>query len=255
VAPTQRLFLPRGWAHAASQEAQGHSALGLSGLAAALAFRDSGDPFAGVAPVPPALRIGLCSSLSWGFLRDLIRRAQVLPDAPALSFVQASPQILLQAARRGQIDVGFVYDLHNWARLEHEELWREPLIVAMPEHHPLARDSEVSADALRTQSFLVAGDPAESQLQITLLQRSIGGVGPAIVATPVEAATLLDLVGLGLGLALTTASALGAFHPGIAYRPVAAPFPALTFHAVWRASNRSEALRRFLDMARTLAVR
>jgi DNA-binding transcriptional LysR family regulator len=223
-------------------------------VGAALGYRHTDDPFASVPVARRALRIGLCSSLSWGFLRDLIRCVRAEPDASTLSFLEATPHGVLQAARRGQVDVGFVYGAHNWARLEYEDLWREPLMVLMPDHHPLAGDSEVSALALRKETFLVAGDPAECELQRALLQQAIGGIGPPILAVPVERATMFDLVSLGVGLALTTGSALGAFHPGVTYRPIAAPSPPVAFHAVWRLSNRNEDLSRFLDTARAHAA-
>jgi DNA-binding transcriptional LysR family regulator len=220
---------------------------------AAFGHHETANPLARVDEHGPTVRVGLCSSLSWGFLRDLIRHAHAEPGAPALSFLQGSPQEIIRAASRGGIDVGFVPGPQDWSQLQYEELWREPLMVLMPESHPLAKESDVKPEALRNEPFLVAAGPAERELETELVSHFIGPVG-AIHSIHVEQAIVFDLVGIGFGLALTTGSALGAFHPGVAYRPLASPAETIPFHAIWRQSNRNDALPRFLDAARALAA-
>jgi DNA-binding transcriptional LysR family regulator len=220
---------------------------------AALSYRSMSDPFPMPETAGPLLRIGLCSSLSRGFLRKLIRHVRVERDAPALSFLDGTPQEVMKAASRGEIDVGFVYGPHDWASLESEELWREQLMVLMPDGYWLSRDSEVKPTALRAETFLVAGDLAERETHMQLVEHAIGGA-PAVLAVPVERATVIDLVSLGFGLAVTIESALGVFHPGVNYRPIGAPVEPIAFHAVWRGANHSEELARFLETARALAA-
>ncbi len=229
---------------------------GLETVVAALSYRETGDPFSGVAQRQrQSLRVGLCSSLSWGFLRNLIRRIKEDPDGPELSFEEGSPLDMLGAAGRGAIDVAFVQGPRDWAQLRHEPLWQESLVVLMPNTHPLTRDSDVDLGALRDETFLVAGDPAERDFQVQLLSQLMGAGPPKSVAALVERSTLIDLVGLGFGVALTTGSTLGAFHPGVSYRPIAGPVGAtVTFHAAWLPSNDNPALDRFLGEARALAA-
>ncbi len=212
-----------------------------------------GNPFPSIDEHRPTLRIGLCSSLSWGYLRNLIRQVGSESRGAPLTFLTGSPHEIIRAASRGGIDIGFVYGEHDWARLQYEELWREPLMVLMPDGHPLANESDVKPEALRGETLLVAGDKAEHAFHTEFLNQAIGWT-PAVRTLPVDQATVSDLVGLGFGLALTTGSALGAFHPGVAYRPLAAPVGTISFHAVWRLSNRQEPLFHFLDAARALAA-
>ena len=102
----------------------------LHPIASALLYRETGDPFAGEGPARKTLRLGFSSSLSWGFLRELVRRYRTLPDAVALSFVDRSASEVLRAVRRGEIDAGFVQEATDVGRLNVEELWRD--------HGPLA---------------------------------------------------------------------------------------------------------------------
>ena len=231
---------------------------GLSGLgtvAAALAHRETGDPFAGVRATRPSLRIGLCSSLSWGFLRGLIRRAVDDPAPPELTFMDGVPRKVLEAVERGEVDVAFVPGPREMGQLRQQPFWRERLFVLMPEAHPMARNSDVDLVALRDETFLVAGDSTERDLQAELLGQLMGGTAPMVQAMPVERSNLIDLVGLGFGLALTPGSALGAFHPGVTYRPIAGPVGAsVRFHAAWLASNANPALDWILAEARALSA-
>jgi DNA-binding transcriptional LysR family regulator len=225
---------------------------GLEAAAAALGYRESGDPFTGDAMARPRLRIGLCSSLSWGFLRALVRRLGAAPDAPRLSFLEGSAHAIVGAVRRGEVDVGFVHGRRDAPQLQCEALWREPLMVLAPDHHPLARDSEARPEALRGETFLAAGGPAERDLHIAILERALGGPAPAVQAVPVERSTVIDLVSLGFGLTLTPGSAMGAFHPGVSYRPLTGQ--SLAFHAVWRRASDNPALPGVLAAARALAA-
>jgi DNA-binding transcriptional LysR family regulator len=226
----------------------------LKPAGAALSYRQMGDPLPTVDGAGALLRLGLCSSLSRGFLRELIRHVRVQLDAPALSFLEGTPREIIEAARCGDIDAGFVYGPHDGADLESEELWREQLMVLMPDGHRLARDTAVKPTALREATFLVAGDPSEREMHIELLRRAIGVTPAGVLAVPVERATVIDLVSLGFGLAVTVESALGVFHPGVTYRPMGAPVEPVGFHAVWRGSDGNAELARFLDGARALVA-
>jgi DNA-binding transcriptional LysR family regulator len=227
---------------------------GLERVAAALSYRETGNPFPAREETRPPLRVGLCSSLSRGFLRDLIREVRANPDAPPLSFEEGAPDELIKATSFDEIDLAFVPGERDWWRLEHEELWRESLVLLAPEGHLLTRDTEVRPQALRDATLLVAGGPSELAFQTEQLTRAIGVAPSQIRTLAVERETLAELVGLGFGLALTTTSALGAFQPGVAYRPVAAPAQPVPFHAIWRANNCDGGLAGVVEMARGLAA-
>ena len=65
--------------------------------------------------------------------------------------------------------------------------------------------------------------------------------------------SLMNLVGLGFGVALVEGGALGTFYPGVVYRPIASPWTVLPFYAVWRPSRDNLELGPFLSAARDAA--
>jgi DNA-binding transcriptional LysR family regulator len=160
---------------------------------------------------------------------------------------------VLLAARRGEVDIAFVPGPEDWTRLRGEELWRDRLVVALAEDHPLARDNAVRAEDLQRQTFLAPGSSADRQAQRALIARAIGGEPAGFVCVEAERESVFHLVGLGFGVALACGSGLGTIYPGVVYRPIASPWTLLPFHAVWRSSCDNPELGPFLAAAREAA--
>ncbi len=196
------------------------------------------------------LRIGVASSLSCGRLRGLLRGFRAA--APGVDvLVAALPRdTVAHRVKEGLLDVGVVCEGASSPALRSEALWREALFVVLPADHSLARDNAV--------------DPARLTGQTLLTSRSdLGGVerlfqsaltdAPLLAVLPTEAdrETLFNLVALGFGVAMTSASALGAYYPGVVYRPLLGCENAVPYAALWRGDNRKAALAHFLGAARS----
>ncbi len=225
----------------------------MEAVAAALASRAQHTPFPIAAPARPIVRLGLCSSLSRGFLRDLVRRLATGPGAPELAFCEAPAGEVLRAARRRSVDIAFVCGEQDWGPLKHEAFWPETFVAALPEHHRLAAQSEVPARALLRERFLAHGGAREHARQAALIGHALGAAPAELDCLPVERETLVDLVGLGQGVALVAASSLATFHPGVVYRPIAGG-AAVPFFAAWRAHGSNPAQGPLLATARALAA-
>ncbi|MGZ3274349.1 MAG: LysR substrate-binding domain-containing protein [Caulobacteraceae bacterium] len=228
---------------------------GWEGVSAAIAWRESHTPFPLQDAGRPRLTIGLCSSLSSGLLRELVRRLLVSPSPPELAFVEGSAAHILQAARRREIDVGFVYGDHDWSKLDHERLWRERILAAMPETHPLAAGVDVPSDQLAEQPLLVRGAVTDYAAQAAFVRQVLGRQPARLSCLRVDRETLLELAGLGLGVTLVADSSLGTFHPGVVYRPICGAADAVAFSVVWKSAGGNPALGPLLATARALCAR
>jgi DNA-binding transcriptional LysR family regulator len=226
----------------------------LGRATAALSCRETGDPFPGGHEARRSLRIGLSSSLSWGFLRELIRRVRGQPAAPDLAFLEGAPRDCVAAVRRGRIDIAFVHGAPDVSRLKSEALWSEPLMLMANERHLLARSNAVGSAALLKEPFLACGGPDDFAAQLDLIEAAIGGPPISLECLPVSRETLMNLVGLGLGVALTPSSSVGAFYPGLCYRPLADAKGTTDFRAVWKSDCRNPELGPFLASARALSA-
>ena len=228
---------------------------GWETVGAAIASREEGQLFPMAAARRPLLTIGLCSSLSCGLLRELVRRIAEEVNAPELSFREASPGRIRQAARRREVDVAIVQGGEGLEGLERQPLWCEAAFAAMAERHPLALNSEVAASDLLRQRLLVHGGAAEHALQAALIASVLGQPPHDLDCLPVDRETLLELASLGLGVTLIPGSAAAVFHPGVAYRSISGLEAFFSFHAVWRAGGSNAALGPFIAQARALALR
>jgi DNA-binding transcriptional LysR family regulator len=200
-----------------------------------------------------ALRVGFNASLSRGPLRNLLRNVWQRASPPKLFFLEGGRTEVLLAARRGDVDIAFVPGPEDWTRLSSEELWRDRLMVALAEDHPLASDNSVRGEDLQRQAFLASGTSADRQAQFALVERAIGGEPAGFVCTQAGRDSLMNLVGLGFGVALVEGTALGTFYPGVVYRPIATPWTVLPYYAVWRPSRDNPELGPFLVAARDAA--
>ncbi len=221
----------------------------------AIASREQHTPFPMLEPHRPMLRIGICSSLSSGFLRDMVQHVAAAPNPPELSFQEGTAAQILHAARRRQVDIGFVYGDQDWAHLEHEPLWRERMLAAMAETNPLAQTTEIAAQRLAQETLLVPGGAEEHWRQSALLGQILGYTPERIDCLDVDRETLVELAALGFGVALVAGSSLGAFHPGVVYRPIGGTAEACAFHAVWKTAGGNPAFGPFLASVRALAYR
>ena len=221
----------------------------------AIASREQRTPFPMLEPHRPMLRIGICSSLSSGFLRDMVQHVAAAPNPPELSFQEGPAAQILHAARRRHVDIGFVYGDQDWAHLEHEPLWRERMLAAMAETHPLAQSTEIAPQRLAQETLLVPGGAEEHWRQTALLGQILGCAAQRVDCLDVDRETLVELTALGFGVALVAGSSLGAFHPGVVYRPIAGTGEACAFHAAWKPGGGNPAFGPFLASVRALAYR
>lgn len=207
------------------------------------------------------LRLAYTVSVSFhpALPQALLRYGQIAPNVRLkLSEMYTEPQFAALLA--GEIDVGFVRDepVHalDARDLRFDVIDREPLLLALPAGHHLAK-----RDCLRLAE--VAGDAFVSQpreLASTLYDRLVklaatAGFQPTIAQHAQQINGLLALVAAGLGLALVPASMRTVQLAGISYVSLEDSDAHLLLAVASRASERSPALQQFLaTVADTVAT-
>jgi DNA-binding transcriptional LysR family regulator len=204
-------------------------------------------------PSPEAtLRIGVCSSLSTGRLRDTLRAFRAAaPDTHVSVSIDLGTKLHREVVA-GRLDLALVCDRVEPLFVEVEELWREPLFAVLPEGHRLAKDNVVDPASLNGETLLLCRrDLAAAD---SLLFKQLDTV-PNLVINPVEAdrETLFNLVALGFGIGFTSGSSLGVYYPGVAFKPILKAEKAVPYCALWMDNNANPELRAFLELARTPA--
>jgi len=215
-------------------------------LSVAMSLREYGESFPGLEQYGFRLGVGLSVSLTFGRLRAaLTRLGSENPDIN-VRWIEAESPALIADVAGSRLDLAFVHGDPAPTGCRSELLWAERLLVALPEAHPLARENALARSDLRRERFLVA-EADESGAGAALVQRALEGRPASLVSAPVQRETLMSLVALGQGLAITPACALGAFYPGVAYRPFEGRQPFLPVHCAWRTDNEKPELKAFVD--------
>ncbi len=158
--------------------------------------------------------------------------------------------------RHRQIDVGFdrlpisnQYD----STLNYLPILQEPLIIALPENHPLASHREIPLTALANEPFVLPAPelvPSYSQI-INLCQQA--GFFPKVVQEATWMITVLSLVAGGVGVALVGANAQALQRQGVVYRAIQGENLTLQLAVIWRRDDASVILREFLEVTKDVA--
>src|SRR5215471_21141693 len=168
-----------------------------------------------------------------------------------LQFMNSGLQI--EALREGRIDVGFVNMPANDPNLTLETVRKEPMWVAMPKGHPIARHDRVRLAALANQQFVLFARRSSPGLHdlITAACRNAGF--SLTVAHEVDnVIASLTLVTAGLGLAFCSPN-MQKLWPEVVFRPLRDAVPPIDYAVAYRRDARSTVLDSFLRMVRKRA--
>jgi LysR family transcriptional regulator, hydrogen peroxide-inducible genes activator len=191
------------------------------------------DPLAGV------LRIALLPTIGPYLLprvSQLVRKA--LPRLELRLYEYQTAQ-MLEKLQLGEIDLGVLALPVDTEGLESRELYSEPFIVALPDHHRLTKRETVRIEDLQGESLLLLEDGHCLRDQALEVCSRIGpNEKQDFRATSLE--TLRQMVATGAGVTLLPELATrGAYGhaKGVAIRPFARPAPVRHVGAVWRKSS------------------
>jgi DNA-binding transcriptional LysR family regulator len=126
----------------------------------------------------------------------------------------------LLEARDETLDVGFVrLPLASAAGIRAMVLGRERIIVAVPSGHPFATRSTVAVSELCDERLIMASGQENAGLA-SLVWRICANAGfePTVTQTVPQIATVISLVGAGLGIALVPESLAIIRTDAVAYR-------------------------------------
>jgi DNA-binding transcriptional LysR family regulator len=194
------------------------------------------------------LTIGFYDSAPLIIIPTLLQRFRERYPRVHLEFAELSTRQQLMALSRGEIDVGILRGPVTQHDVASRCIANEPLIVALPSAHPLARRETLDVQALREERFVLLPRAKGAGLYdeiLTLCRRN--GFSPDVIQEANETHTVCGLVAAGMGISIVPGSVRAVHVRGIVYRPVT-PTATIMRSVAWRASGRSPALHAFVEM-------
>lgn len=164
------------------------------------------------------LDVGVYGSSIFGVVPQVLARFSEAHPEVQLSLHHAQAVDQLSALRQGRVLVVFERWLPEEPGVVSELLAREPLMLALKDSHPLARQDSVDVSELRQETLLIGMAPSMAAEALALCR--LHGFEPRFAPPAGDIVMASLLATLGLGVAMVPASMTHVHFPGIAYRPL-----------------------------------
>ncbi|OXM87467.1 LysR family transcriptional regulator [Paenibacillus rigui] len=153
-------------------------------------------------PESDEIAVGFLQAISPHTLPELLQAYRMESPDPRFQFYQNDAAALLEQLRRKEIDLCMVEKPSvpspslQWVRL-----WSEPMYIAVPIDHRLAKKSAVRLEEIAEEQWIAfkAGHDLRTEADRVL---SEAGVAPQVVFEGDELQTVISLVSSGLGVAI-----------------------------------------------------
>lgn len=197
--------------------------------------------------------IGFTGSATYELLPSLSRRLRALsPDLVLDLRGELLTPSQVTGLRDGVLDVGFLRPPVRDPEIEVHPLRREPLVVVLPEAHPLTSHDEIALADLAAEPFITYPSHHRSVVHDAVLDACQAAGFTPHASEVAETSTLVSFVAAGLGVALVPGSVQQLRITGAAYRPLAGIAPTVELAVATRRGENSPAVRRVLALAREL---
>jgi DNA-binding transcriptional LysR family regulator len=177
--------------------------------------------------------------------------------AVSLTLTEGLSNEIVAQFNSNQMDVAFVRaaEIHaDGVVVAH--LQEEPLVVALPSWHAMARSGRsqpVALKRLASDPFIMIGPPGTGLHDETVAACRAAGFVPRLGQPAPRITSTLGLVAAGLGIALVPSTMQSVRMTGVVYRHLQGVTQKAFLGLAWRKDNPSPVLKRFIDTVRNLA--
>ncbi|MCC3413711.1 MULTISPECIES: LysR family transcriptional regulator [unclassified Microcoleus] len=199
------------------------------------------------------LTVGFVSSAAHNVVPAILQAFRTRCPAVKLELHELTTNEQLQRLRFGRIDIGFVRPPIEEDGINSEIVFREPLIVALPETHYLADRAVVELHELSAEPFILFPRSLAPGLYDPIVSLCLqAGFSPIAGQEAIQMQTIISLVAAEMGVAIVPASMQNFQRTGVVYKHLQEPSPIVSIALIWR-DNPTPAVQRFLQTARDLS--
>ena len=195
------------------------------------------------------LRAGFIPSSVFTDARRLYGRLSTAVPGVRVMWQEMSSTEQVEALQDDKIDLAFLHTPHPLPGLEARLIVRDPMVMAVPDRHPLAtRKRGVSLKSFAADDFIL---PLRHMSPIfydsILVACRAAGITPTIPPhQPRNLLTVLSLVSAGAGVSVVHGTLAASGFPGVTFLKLQGTAPVAEVSAVWKPTNRSPVLGRAL---------
>jgi len=195
------------------------------------------------------LRIALSDGITQPRLAALL--AQCREDEPEVEIRLFETPLAqqLKGLRSDLYDAGFAQSAETGDGILAEQVWSDPLVVAVPARHPLLAHKSIPLDeVLRYPLVLCHPETSEGCHQQVERMLGLAALEPLVAEQVATLDLMLTLVAAGYGLGFASSAQIAACRcPEVATRPLADRSPMLATYLLRPDLSASEPLSRFIE--------
>ena len=194
-----------------------------------------------------SMSIGFISLPAYSFLPSTLRNFTEDYQRVKVSLQEGTTDQIIHDVESGSLDVGMVFRTPDLpAALNSKLVQTEPLVIALPESHPLAGGSRIALEKLSQERFLGferhQGPLMFDAIVATCMRH---GFSPKLFPAR-QMHTIVSLVSGGIGVALVPGSVRALHREGVVYRNMKGEKTVVETIAVWRRSDDSPLVKALL---------
>ncbi|MEH1942917.1 MAG: LysR family transcriptional regulator [Nostoc sp.] len=200
------------------------------------------------------LVVGFVSSAAYNILPIILRTFRSCVPGVSIELHELTTDQQLEWLREGRMDVGLLRPPVEDNRFSCETIFQESLMVALPEAHLLASQSDVCLTSLANEPFILFPRilaPGLYDSIISLCQQA--GFSPKVAQEAIQMQTIVSLVAAEMGVAIVPASLQNLQRIGVVYKTVQEPSPQVAIAMIWRKNETSSTVLRLVEIVKQAA--
>jgi DNA-binding transcriptional LysR family regulator len=197
------------------------------------------------------LKIGFQGSAVYDLIPNSIRAFRSsFPNVDVIIQLMGTKE-QISALENNQLDLGFVVPPIDNSKLIVETILQEPVIVVLPENHPLAHKTEITIADLGDEPLILASRDRGCGLfeQIFNLYYQ-ADLRPNIIYAAREMQVMLGFVAAGMGISLLPAYVQSLQRLGVVYRSLKPHAPVVELAIAYQNNNYQPTLQAFLAIVK-----
>jgi DNA-binding transcriptional LysR family regulator len=201
------------------------------------------------------LKLGSIGAALGSITPHLVQGIRECLPGLAVQVTQMDSPVQLAALHAGELDFGIVRSAGPVTGVDVEDLFCEPMILAVPQDHGLAERELLSAADLREEQFVLwprVASPLFHDQVLTYCRQA--GFQPQVAMEGTDIETQLGLVSAGVGVSPQPASFANLRRRGVAFRSLDGA-PRTTVQLAWRAAPPPARLATAIEIARRASLR
>ena len=200
------------------------------------------------------LQVGVLLPLAGGRLHLALKEFHQRYPHIRVCLHEGSQQQDLARVMTGELDISFMAGTPKLSGQEALQLWTESIYVALPENHKLTEREALDWDDIASETFVVSQHGAGPEIRDYLVRKlSAPSFRPKIDVHDVSRHSLLNIVAMGYGISLASASIASGMSEGVTFLPIRGDLEQLAWSAVWSPTNSNPALRYLLRLVKNIA--